>query len=99
MAAAKKSAVVEPVKETVKPQAPAWKFVPLKKTYEGPVRIAYDRGHGERFLPMTHQVKAGATLCGLSTQEPSKGQTHYQLNWSTCDLPVVCKRCRGKMDD
>jgi hypothetical protein len=91
---AKSQVAVEPQAAT----ATGWKFIPVKKTYEGAVRITYNRGRGDQFLAMVHEVKAGATLCGLSTQEPSRGMTHYGLSWSVTDKPVVCRRCKAKMD-
>ena len=107
--AKKTVAVVEPqaVKpQAVKPQAvkkevPAaeWKFVPIARKYAGAVCIRYDRGHGERTLAMVHQVADGATLCGLSTQEPSRGMSHYHLNWKAVDKAIVCRRCKAKMDE
>lgn len=67
-----------------------YEFKPIAANFNGNVHKIQQNG---KVVSPVHAVKDGKTTCGYSTTEPSKGDTHYSLNWEKTDNAVTCARC------
>lgn len=75
------------------PRAPKaeYKYTPMAKNFSGNVvKVSVT---GKEVSPVHLVEGEGATKCGYSTTEQSKGDKHYDLQFIESSGKVTCKRC------
>ncbi len=70
-----------------------YKYSPMPKNFAGNVVKVQTNG---KIVSPVHAVEDGATKCGYSTLEQSKGDKHYDLQFVESSDKVTCKRCSAE---
>lgn len=82
-----------PKEPKVKKEKPVYEYTPMPANFKGNVVKVSVTG---KVVSPVHKVADGKTVCGYSTQEQSKGDKHYDLQFVKSTEAPTCKRCTAE---
>ena len=83
----------EPKVAKPKKEKPVYTYTPMPANFKGNVVKVSVTG---KVVSPVHKVADGKTVCGYSTQEQSKGDKHYDLQFVKSTDDPTCKLCTAE---